>query len=338
MRIDAYNHFFPRKYFEKMIEVAGGHKDIGKRVRGIPAIHDLDERFRSMDPFDNYKQIISIALPPPEEYAKPEQTEELCQIANDGMAELCQKYPDRFAGFVAQAPLLAKDGGVREIERALKQLGAAGMQINSNVNGKPLDRPEFEAFWAAMDKNGMPVWVHPTRGANLPDYIDEKKSLYEIWWTFGWPYETSAFMARLVFSKTLDKYPNLKVIAHHLGAMVPYFEGRVGPGWDQLGSRTTDEDYVSLRKSLKKRPLDYFKDFYADSAVFGSKPATECGLAFYGVDHVVFASDSPFDPEKGPGYIRDTIKIIDSLDLSKEDRDKIYYKNIEKLTGKKFVK
>jgi uncharacterized protein len=120
--------------------------------------------------------------------------------------------------------------------------------------------------------------------------------------------------------------------------MVPYFEGRVGPGWDQLGARTSDEDYVALRNSLKKRPLDYFKDFYADSAVFGSKPATECGLAFYGVDHVVFASDSPFDPEKGPGYIRETIKILDTLDLSKEDREKIYFKNIEKLTGKKFVK
>jgi aminocarboxymuconate-semialdehyde decarboxylase len=172
----------------------------------------------------------------------------------------------------------------------------------------------------------------------MPDYIDEKKSLYEIWWTFGWPYETSTFMARMVFSKTLDKYPNLKIIAHHLGAMVPYFEGRVGPGWDQLGARTTDEDYVALRQSLKKRPLDYFKDFYADSAVFGSRAATECGLSFYGADHVVFASDSPFDPEKGPGYIRDTIKILDSLDISKEDREKIYYKNIEKLTGKKFVK
>jgi aminocarboxymuconate-semialdehyde decarboxylase len=72
--------------------------------------------------------------------------------------------------------------------------------------------------------------------------------------------------------------------------------------------------------------------------VFGSRPATECGLAFYGVDHVVFASDSPFDPEKGPGYIRETIKIVDALPLSQEDRDKIYYKNIEKLTGKKFVK
>jgi aminocarboxymuconate-semialdehyde decarboxylase len=264
--------------------------------------------------------------------------EELCKIANDGLAELCRKHPDRFVGFVAQAPLGATDGGVRECERAMRELGAAGVQINTNVAGKPLDRPEFEPFWAHMNKAGKPVWVHPTRAASMPDYFDEQRSLYEIWWTFGWPYETSVFMARMVFSKTLDKYPALKIIAHHLGAMVPYFEGRVGPGWDQLGARTSDEDYVSLRKSLKKRPLDYFKDFYADSAVFGSRAATECGLSFYGVDHVVFASDSPFDPEKGPGYIRETIKILDGLDLSKEDRDKIYYKNIEKLTGMKFVK
>ena len=94
-----------------------------------------------------------------------------------------------------------------------------------------------------------------------------------------------------------------------------------------------------MRKSLKKRPLDYFKqDFYADSAVFGSKAATVCGLAFYGVNRVVFASDSPFDPEKGPGYIRETIKILDSLDLTKEARDKIYFKNLEGLVGKKLVK
>ena len=89
-------------------------------------------------------------------------------------------------------------------------------------------------------------------------------------------------MARLVFSGMLDKLPNLKVLAHHLGAMVPYFEGRVGPGWDQLGKRTSDEDYITLLKNMKKRPLDYFKnDFYVDTAVFGSKAATVCGFEFY---------------------------------------------------------
>ena len=206
------------------------------------------------------------------------------------------------------------------------------VQIFTNVGGKPLDRPEFEGFFAAMDKIGKPIWIHPERGANHPDYRDEEKSLYEIWWTFGWPYETSVAMSRLVFSKTLDKYPRLKIIVHHLGAMVPYHEGRVGPGWDQLGKRTTDEDYFALLKSLRKRPLDYFKqDFNADSAVFGSRAATVCGLEFYGADRVVFASDCPFDPEGGTQYIRETIKIIDGLDIPEGNRHAIYHGNAERL-------
>jgi aminocarboxymuconate-semialdehyde decarboxylase len=131
----------------------------------------------------------------------------------------------------------------------------------------------------------------------------------------------------------MDRLPNLIVVAHHLGAMVPYFEGRVGPGWDQLGKRTSDEDLTLVLKRLKKRPLDYFKDFYADSAVFGSRAATVCGLEFYGADRVLFASDCPFDPERGPGYIRDTIAILESLDLSREDREKICFRNAEKLLG-----
>jgi predicted TIM-barrel fold metal-dependent hydrolase len=340
MRVDAFNHFFPKRFFARMRELVGRGADMAMRVRAIPCIHDLDERFRVMDQFADYAQVLSLPSPPLETIAKgdPKIALELARIGNDGMAELVAKHPDRFPGFIAQAPLSASDAGVAETTRAIKELGAIGAQVFSNVGGKPLDRPEFDPFFAAMHRLGLPIWLHPARGANYPDYLDEKKSLYEIWWTFGWPYETSVAMARLVFSKTMDKYPGLKVITHHLGAMVPYFEGRVGPGMDQLGTRTSDEDYVALRKSLKKRPLDYFRDFYADTAVFGSRAATVCGLEFFGVDRVVFASDSPFDPEKGPGYIRETIKIIDGLDLTREERDKIYYKNLEKLTGRKLVK
>ena len=340
-RIDAFTHFYPKRYFDLMAEVAGDMGDMFRRARAIPSIHDLDERFRVMDMFDDYAQILSLPAPPLEILARGKQDValDLARACNDGLAELCARHSDRFPAFVAQTPLGAADAGVAETERAIRDLGAIGTQIYSNVAGKPLDRPEFEGFFAAMDRLGKPIWLHPSRGADHPDYKDEPKSLYEIWWTFGWPYETSVAMARLVFSRTLDKFPNLKVIAHHLGAMVPYFEGRVGPGWDQLGKRTSDEDYFSLLKGLKKRPLDYFKqDFYADSAVFGSRAATVCGLEFYGADHVVFASDCPFDPEQGPGYIRDTIRILDSLDLSKEDRDKIYFRNLEKLTGRTFVK
>jgi uncharacterized protein len=341
MRIDAFNHFYPASYYKKMEEVGGDLKDMFRRARAVPSIHNLDVRFKIMDAFDDYAQIISLPAPTLETVSRgdPKVALELAKIANDGLADLVAKYPQRFPAFIAQTPLSAGDAGVKETERAITSLGALGTQIYSNVGGKPIDRPEFEGFFAAMNAIKKPIWLHPERGASTPDYMDEKKSLYEIWWTFGWPYETSVAMARLVFSKTLDKYPDLKIIVHHLGAMVPYFEGRVGPGWDQLGKRTSDEDYFALLKSLKKRPLDYFKeDFYADTAVFGSRSATICGLDFYGADNVVFASDCPFDPEGGSMYIRETIKIVDALPISKADRDKIYFKNIEKLTGKTFVK
>jgi uncharacterized protein len=338
MRIDAFNHFFPAKFFDKLLE--SGLPDIGKRVRDIPALHEIDLRLKIVESFPDYAQVLSLPAPPLEVIAKgaPELALEYAKIGNDGMAELCAKYPDHFPAFIAQTPLTARDAGVAETERAITDLGAIGTQIFTNVNGKPLDRPEFEPFFAAMHKLGKPAWVHPARGANHPDYLDEKRSLYEIWWTFGWPYETSVFMARMVFSKTLDKYPGLKLVIHHLGAMIPYHEGRIGPGWDQIGARTSDEDYVALRKSLKKRIFDYFKqDFIVDTCTFGSKRAMICGLDFYGVDKVIFASDCPFDPEKGTGYIRETIKIIDGLDLAKADRDKIYHKNLEGLVGKTFV-
>ena len=140
-------------------------------------------------------------------------------------------------------------------------------------------------------------------------------------------------MARLVFSKLFDRLPNLKIITHHGGVMIPYFEGRVGPGWDQLGKRTSSVDYSVLHDELEKRPLDYFKLYYADTAVFGSDSATRCCLNFFGVDHVLFASDAPFDPEGGPMYIRETIRVVDGLDISEEDRQRIYRDNIVDMLG-----
>jgi uncharacterized protein len=182
-----------------------------------------------------------------------------------------------------------------------------------------------------MARLDRPIWMHPARGADFPDYKGEKKSHYEIWWTFGWPYETSAAMAHMVFEGLFDQHPNLKVITHHMGGMIPYFEGRVGPGWDQLGSRTSDEDYTVLLGKLKKRPLDYFKMFYADTALFGARAATELGLKFFGTDHVLFSSDAPFDPEKGSAYTKWTIQIIDSLDITPAQRHAIYEGNARKL-------
>jgi predicted TIM-barrel fold metal-dependent hydrolase len=329
MKIDVFNHIFPARFFAEFQKAAPQLKDMGKRVRNVPTIIDLDARFRMMDEFGDYRQIISIASPPIESWATPEVTVHLSRIANDGMAELVRQYPDRFIAFVAAVPMNDPEEAVREMQRAAG-LGALGAQIFSNVAGKPLDSREFEPLLDEMARRDLAVWLHPARGANFPDYRGEEKSKFEIWWTFGWPYETSVAMARLVFSGLFDRHPNIKIITHHMGAMIPYFAGRVGYGWDQLGTRSTDEGYEALLASMKKRPLDYFKEFYADTALFGAGPASECGLAFFGVDHVLFASDTPFEPAPGV-YIRETIRVIDSLDISTEDRERIYRGNAERL-------
>ena len=118
----------------------------------------------------------------------------------------------------------------------------------------------------------------------------------------------------------MDRFPNLKVIAHHLGGIIPYFEGRVAHSWDQLGARTSDED-------------DYFKGFYGDTALAGARAPTICGLSFFGPDRVLFASDCPFDKEKGRGYIRATIAVMQSLELPDEDMKKICHRNAETMFG-----
>lgn len=336
MRIDAYTHFIPEKFFAKVVE--SNHPGIGKRMRELPAIHDLDVRKKVVDTFKDYAQILSHGMPPLEVLAKGQQVEEYAKLLNDGFAEICAKDSDRFPGWVAQSALGAPDVGVREIKRAIGN-GALGAQIYTNVAGRPLDDPEFEPFFALMNEIGKPIWLHPARAANMPDYASETKSKYEIWWTFGWSYETAAAMARLVFSGIMDKYPNLKIITHHFGGIVPMLEGRIGPGNDQLGARTSDEDLSLVLKRLKKRPLDYFKhSFYADTATFSAEPAMHTGLAFFDHDKVVFASDCPFDPEKGTMYTRDTLRILEGIDLPKAEKDAIWHGNLERITGTKLVK
>jgi aminocarboxymuconate-semialdehyde decarboxylase len=140
-------------------------------------------------------------------------------------------------------------------------------------------------------------------------------------------------MARLVFSGVFDTCPGIKIVTHHMGAMIPYFEGRVGWGWDALGSRTSDVDYTVIVKNMKPlRPVDYFKKFYADTALFGAGPATVCGLEFFGVDNVLFASDVPFEPAPGL-YIRETIRVIEGLNITADQKDQIYRRNANKLLG-----
>lgn len=334
-RLDIFPHIFPFEYFERMKKIAEGNPALAaalKRWMHIPVLWDLDRRIRMMKRWPGYQQILTLSMPAVEFLGTPEETPELARLANDGMAEIVAKHPDLFPAFVASLPMNNVAASLEEMDRAIGELGAKGVQIFTNVNGRPLDEPEFFPIFERMSKKyDLPIWVHPSRTAKWADYPTEQKSKYEIWWLFGWPYETSAFMARLVFSQMFEKLPKLKIITHHLGAMAPFLVNRIGYGMDQFGARTSDEDYEGLLKRMKKRPLDFFKMFYGDTSVNGSPSAIRCGLDFYGVDHVLFGTDCPFDPEGGPLFIRETIKTLDKMALRPDDRRKIYFGNAMRL-------
>jgi aminocarboxymuconate-semialdehyde decarboxylase len=331
MKIDIFPHILPRPYFDRMTAVAPPQLHMQKRMRGIPVLVDLELRLRIMDRYDGYAQVLTLANPPIEVVAGPDRSRDLARLANDSMADIVGRHPDRFLGFVASLPMNNPDASVAEIDRAIGQLHATGVQIYTNVNGRALDGPEFEPIFARMAEHRLPIWLHPARTPGFADYAGEPRSKYDLWWAFGWPYETSVAMGRLVFSGLFDRHPDLAIITHHLGAMLPYFEMRAAGGLDQLGTRTDDPEDAAALARLRHRPFDYFKMFFGDTAVFGSAAALECGLAFFGADRVLFGTDMPFDPEQGPGFIRDTIGALDRARVSAEDKAKIYEGNARRM-------
>ena len=180
MKIDVFNHILPKGFFERMNTIRDKGSGLRRRVSEIPALTDLDHRFRMMDGFDDYTQVISLPSPPIEALAAPEKSPELAQLANDELAELVTKHRDRFPGFVAALPMNNPDAALQEIDRAVRKLGASGVQIYTNVNGRPLDEPAFLPIFEKMAELNLPIWVHPARNASFPDYQTEQKSKYEL--------------------------------------------------------------------------------------------------------------------------------------------------------------
>jgi aminocarboxymuconate-semialdehyde decarboxylase len=251
------------------------------------------------------------------------------------MAQIRDRRPDRFPAFVASLPMNDVPAALAEMDRAVETLGARGIQILTNINGRPLDDPElFPVFERIANRYGLPVWMHPYRPPTIADYPMETQSEYEIWVVLNWPHETSVAMARMVFSEMFDRLPNLRVITHHCGATIPYLAGRVGPIWDEIGKRGDNARYKAIRERMAQkslRPLDYFKKFYGDTVLGGSDAALRCGLDFFGPEHVLFGTDFPYGPESGLWFLRENMRSLDEIDLPKAERDGIYFGNALKL-------
>jgi len=332
-KIDIYNHVMPPAYLE-LVKKHGKEPGMIRRVSSLRMLWDIPARVQMLDQWPEVQQVLTLSVPAPEMLGGPDQSPEFARVANDGMAQMCKDFPHKFPAFVASLPMNNPAAALEEMDRAIDKLGARGIQILTNVNSRPLDDPDFFAIFERItNHHKLPVWMHPARPATRADYVGEEKSKYEIWQVLGWPFESSVAMARIVFSGLLDRLPELRLITHHCGGMIPYFEGRAETLWAQLGSRSVDPAESQVLGSLKKKPMEYFKMFYGDTVLGGSSSALRCGLDFFGADKVVFASDCPFDPEEGPMFIREGIRSIEDLNLAEDDKRRIYFGNAIGLLG-----
>ena len=329
MIIDAYTHILPTKYQAALEQKVTGRDmslNSARYARTIPTLMDLEARFRVMDAFGDYLQVISVASPPIYSIAAPAVAVELCRIANDELAELVQKYPNRFAAGIACLPLTDIEAALAEAERAVKDLRLRAVEFYTDIDGKPLDAPEFEPIYEKMADWNRPLFIHPLREMTTPDYAGEKISKYRVWTKLGWPYATALAMTRLVYGGVLERWPDLKIVTHHCGGLIPYLAGRIDWNDDFNEMRMGHRDFY-----LKQKALAYYRRFYYDTAVNGHTAALECGRSFTGVQQMIFATDMPFDNQMGRRLIRDSIAAVEKMDLSDADKQRIYYDNAVQL-------
>jgi aminocarboxymuconate-semialdehyde decarboxylase len=146
--IDAFPHIIPANCLDHFCSVASGPAlEFLRGLRGRPylvAMWDMDARFRAMDAVDGYVQVLTLCLPPIEQMAEGQHALDLARLANDSMADLVRRHPERFVGFAASLPLGDADASIVELERSVSQLGALGVQVFTSCNGSAMDHPRLD--------------------------------------------------------------------------------------------------------------------------------------------------------------------------------------------------
>lgn len=318
--IDSFSHVLPEEFLHGMSDLHP--TDELEEMAGADHLIDVDNRVADMDDFGIDKQVMTLARPSIWRGIDRDVAPEAVRLANDTVRDVADEYPDRLipAGTI---PLLHEEY-VDELERCVEDLGMPGVQIFSNVEGKPLDAEEFRPFWEAVDRLDATVWIHPQLYEWHPwtdEYMDHK--------LFGWPFDTTVAMARLVWSGIMDEH-DPDIITHHMGGMVPFFSERIAKFYDK---RMTYRDMYPRTHlpEFEDGVQEQFRKFYGDLAVSGSGSALDCGNDFFGSDQLVFGVDYPFGTDGGRVNYEVTLPIVEELDVPEEEKQAIWADNLKEL-------
>lgn len=321
MIIDTHAHFFPREVLDFYRQNGGDRVQITTDDQGTIAVHfdgrpfhpalphaiyDLDAHIQGMDAAG--VDVHAVSVPPPMVYwAEPRRGLELSIIANDALSEAAAKWPERILP-VASVPLQAPDLAIDELRRVVGDLDHKMVVVGSNVDGKEIDDPSLEPFWAEVERLRIAVFVHPILGAvtgELP------MDTYRLNLSLGMVTDTTIAASRFICAGIIDRYPKIRISFAHLGGLLPFIGDRIDYFLShQPGARVEAEGEFN----------DYVGRFWYDVVCY-SERMLEAALGWVGPDRLMMGTDSPFMGDS----TEDIKKIVESSGaLDAEQREAIF--------------
>lgn len=251
------------------------------------------------------QQIISHVNINPEDYVDGERAAELCRAGNAELEALVRAHVSFTPAGVGMVPMNNIPEAVRIVGEVAESEQLVGIQIFTRALGKSIAAPDFRPLFAECARLNVPLWLHPV--------FDDRKPDNGI--TFSWEYELTQAMLQLVQAGLFREFPNLKILVHHAGAMVPFFGER-------------------MRYTLPEQDFEDFHKFYVDTAILGNPKALELAMDFYGADHLLFGTDAPFGiPPLGATDA--ILSAIERMRISEEEKDAILRGNATRMLGVK---
>jgi aminocarboxymuconate-semialdehyde decarboxylase len=290
--IDIHTHMLTLDWIE-LLRVHGGGKYSVKQTPAkqdavhlydapfmtlMPGMWDYDLRIKNMDRAGVDVAIVSLTCPNVF-WGGREVSLQAARIVNDSMSEQQRAKPDRIRWF-ASLPWQYADDATAELARCIKD-GAVGVMVLGSIDGKDLIDPQFAPVWSAIDRIGLPVLVHPTAPQGVRDMHMEAFNLIP---PVGFMFDTTLAFAHMIFSGFLDRYPNIKLIAAHGGAALPYLAGRFD---------ICHERIPACSAVIKDRPSSYLRRIYYDTVVYEQTALELCIKIAGSPDNVLYGSDYP---------------------------------------------
>lgn len=313
LKIDVHCHTYPVEYVNEVERLSGNEAEKVLFYAGIPIpIWDsAEKRLAKMDELGINLEILSTTLPPQSFGDKADL--HLAQMTKNFNANLCSKYPSRFKAF-ANVPLSNPSNAIKELHRAINDLGFIGIATGIFISRIPLTSPEYLPFLAEVNRMKLPIHLHPS----LPAGIEVMRQ-YHLGGLLGFLFETTTAATKMVFDGVFEKFPDIELILSHFGATIPFVFQRVDDGF---------KGFPEIRENISKLPSEYLKRFYYDTASSFTRSSFMCTYDFVGPEKIVFGTDDPYARNR---LIEIKIRQLGELGLSDGVMGKIYGENAKKV-------